>query len=49
MTTTRRTLLTTRIKEVQVHFVSEDKFEEIISYNKDMQHIEKNNDDEETF
>jgi hypothetical protein len=49
MTTTRRTLLTTRIKEVQVHFVSEDKFEEIISYNKDMQHIEKNNDDGKTF
>jgi hypothetical protein len=29
--------------------VGEDEFEEIISYNKAMQHIEKVNDDEETF
>jgi hypothetical protein len=29
--------------------VGEDKFEEILSYNKEMQHIEKNNDDGETF
>jgi hypothetical protein len=29
--------------------VGEDKFEEVLSYNKDMQHIEKNNDDGETF
>jgi hypothetical protein len=29
--------------------VREDEFEEILSYNKDMQHIEKNNDDGETF
>jgi hypothetical protein len=29
--------------------VGEDKFEEIISYNEAMQHIEKDDDDEETF
>jgi hypothetical protein len=29
--------------------VGEDEFEEILSYNKEMQHIEKNNDDGETF
>jgi hypothetical protein len=29
--------------------VSEYEFEEIISYNKEMQHIEKNKDDGETF
>jgi hypothetical protein len=29
--------------------VGEDEFEEILSYNEDMQHIEKSNDDGETF
>jgi hypothetical protein len=29
--------------------VGEDKFEEILSYNKEMQHIEKNNDNGESF
>jgi hypothetical protein len=29
--------------------VGEDEFEEILSYNKEMQHIENNNDDGETF
>jgi hypothetical protein len=29
--------------------VGEDEFEEILSYNKEMQHFEKNNDDGETF
>jgi hypothetical protein len=37
------------LKKFKRLLVGEDEFEEILSYNKDMQHIEKNNDDGETF